>query len=352
MYPDNNFKIVDLIDIEEFKKVLDSFYNLTGIPNGLLSNDAQIIAKSGWSDACELFHRLNPQSNKDCLLNNKDWIYTLKEKEVISTSCKNGLLTYATPIIIQNQPIAILFLGQVLDNSFNIDFFKEQSLRFGFDEEAYIQTIKKIPIVSKDQIKSLMECIINIAEMLVKSSSSKFEKILVEKDLEKVIIEKIDLLDILRLSPTGIGWLNSNEEVEYINDEFTKIFGYTLEDIPTIEVFKNKAYSLEYQKEVIDPWVKNLKENINSSISQLEVNIRCKDGTYRRVIIKTSFIGDKIIASFTDITEHWKVEQRNKSNQKILEMIAKAEPLSDILYEIIKTTESEDLKSICSENSD
>lgn len=353
MCPDNNSEIpssilFDLVDIEVFKKVLDSFYNLTGIPNGLLSNDAQIISKSGWSNACEFFHRVNPQSNRDCLLNNKDWIHTLKEKEIISASCKNGLLTYATPIVVQNQPIAILFLGQIFDTSFDLEFFKEQSLKFGFNEKAYIESIKKVPIVSKNEIESLIECIVNIAEMLAKCTSSKFEKISVEKNLEKVLTEKIDLLDILRLTPNGIGWSNSNGEIEYINERFTKLFGYTLEDIPTIEIFRNKAYSFEYQKEIINPWIESLKENRNSSILDLEVNIKCKDQTTKHVIIKTSFLGEKVIASFTDITEHWKVEQRNKSNQKILEMIARAEPLSNILYEIIKIIEAEDLESICS----
>ena len=353
MYPHSNlknfeYKFTDLIDITEFNTFLDSFYKVTGIPNGLLSSDGEILSKSGWTDACEFFHRINPTTNNNCLLNDRNWIYSLKEKEIICSSCKNGLLTYAIPITIQQQPIAVLFLGQISDKPLDMDFFKKQGLKYDFEEESYLKAMEQIPVVSKDKMELLMESIVNMAQVLANHSLSRFEKIIIEKDLEKINIEKVELSDILRLTPNGIGWSNPNDEIEYINEQFTKIFGYTLEDIPTIEVFKNKAYSLEYQKEVIDPWVKNLKENINSSISELEVNIRCKDGTYRHVIIKTSFIGDKIIASFTDITEHWKVEQRNKSNQKILEMIAKAEPLSDILYEIIKTIESEDLESICS----
>ena len=321
MYPDNNLKISnynfsDLVDIEEFKKVLDSFYKVTGIPNGLLSNDAQIISKSGWSDACEIFHRINPQSNKDCLLNNKDWIYTLKEKEIISSSCKNGLLIYATPIVVQNQLIAVLFLGQIFDKPFNLDFFKERSLKYDFDEKTYLETIEKIPVISKDKMKSIMECVANMAEILAQCSLSKFEKISLEKDLKQTNIEKIDLLDILKFSPTGIGWSNSNGEIEYINEQFTKLFGYTLEDIPTIEVFNNKAYPLQYQEEIINPWIENLKNITNSLIPDLEVNIKCKDETYRHVIIKSSFIGKKLLVSFNDITDHWKIEQRNKNNQK------------------------------------
>ena len=82
MYPHSNlknfeYKFTDLIDITEFNTFLDSFYKVTGIPNGLLSSDGEILSKSGWTDACEFFHRINPTTNNNCLLNDRNWIYSL-----------------------------------------------------------------------------------------------------------------------------------------------------------------------------------------------------------------------------------------------------------------------------------
>lgn len=59
-----NYKFCDLVDVVVFSKVLDSFYSATGIPNGLLAIDGEVISQSGWINVCENFHRVNPLSKK------------------------------------------------------------------------------------------------------------------------------------------------------------------------------------------------------------------------------------------------------------------------------------------------
>lgn len=347
----SSYKFSDLVDIVAFQKVLDSFFKATGIPNGLVSNEGKIITQSGWTNACNLFHRVNPQTNKFCLDSNKELMKNLQEGQVVSSLCKNGLLDYATPVVIQGYRIATLFLGQVLDKSPDILFFKERSHEFEYDEKSYIQAIKDIPIISKDKMESLMECMVNMAQILAQNGLSKLQKTILEEDLQKTNNEKINLSDILKFSPNGIGWSNSNGEIEYVNDQFTKLFGYTLEDVPTIKVFNDKAYpDIEYQENVIKPWFYKLNSarSNNTILPDLEANIRCKDGSNCHVLIRISWVGEKILVNFSDITAHWKSEQRNRAHDKILEMVAKGEDLSDILYEIVNVIESEDLESICS----
>ena len=347
----SSYKFSDLVDIVAFQKVLDSFFKATGIPNGLVSNEGKIITQSGWTNACNLFHRVNPQTNKFCLDSNKELMKNLQEGQVVSSLCKNGLLDYATPVVIQGHRIATLFLGQVLDKSPDILFFKERSHEFDYDEKSYVQAIKDIPIISKDKMESLMECMVNMAQILAQNGLSKLQKTVLEEDLQKTNNEKINLSDILKFSPNGIGWSNSNGEIEYVNDQFTKLFGYTLEDVPTIKVFNDKAYpDIEYQENVIKPWFYKLNSarSNNTILPDLEANIRCKDGSNCHVLIRISWVGEKILVNFSDITAHWKSEQRNRAHDKILEMVAKGEDLSDILYEIVNVIESEDLESICS----
>ena len=347
----SNYKFSDLVDVVAFQKVLDSFFKATGIPNGLVSNEGKIITQSGWTNACNLFHRVNPQTNKFCLDSNKELMKNLQEGQVVSSLCKNGLLDYATPVVIQGYRIATLFLGQVLDKSPDILFFKERSHEFDYDEKSYVQAIKDIPIISKDKMESLMECMVNMAQILAQNGLSKLQKTVLEEDLQKTNNEKIHLSDILKFSPNGIGWSNSNGEIEYVNDQFTKLFGYTLEDVPTVQVFNEKAYpDIEYQENVIKPWLKkfNSARDVDSVLPDLEVNIRCKDGSVRHVLVRISFVSEKILVNFSDITAHWKSEQRNRSHDKILEMVAKGINLSDILYEIVNVVESEDVESICS----
>ena len=43
----SDYKFCDLVDIVAFSKVLDDFFEATGIPNGVLSNAAKILALLG-----------------------------------------------------------------------------------------------------------------------------------------------------------------------------------------------------------------------------------------------------------------------------------------------------------------
>jgi hypothetical protein len=39
------------------ERLLDKFFLATGIPNGLVGKNGEVITKAGWVDACDRFHR-------------------------------------------------------------------------------------------------------------------------------------------------------------------------------------------------------------------------------------------------------------------------------------------------------
>lgn len=347
----SDYKFYDLVDVVAFSKVLDDFFEATGIPNGVLSNDGEIISQSGWMNACKQFHRQNPKSNDNCLRSDKTLASNLKEGQIVSSFCKNGLMDYATPIVIEGQILATIILGQVLEEAPNLEYFEKQAKKFNYDKDTYIKSIKEVPIVSKEKMEALMRCMVNIAQILAQTSLSKLKHNVLEKDLIKSNKEIIHLSDILDFSPNGIGWSNEKREIEYINHQFTNLFGYTKEDIPTLEIWYKKAFpNTNYRQKIVEPWYKKLEnydENTISS-SELEVSIKCKDGTYRHVLITASFIANKKLFNFSDITTHWKSEQRNRAHDRILGLVAKGTDLNDILQEILRTIEFEDSDSMCS----
>jgi diguanylate cyclase (GGDEF)-like protein len=81
---------------------------------------------------------------------------------------------------------------------------------------------------------------------------------------------------------------------------------------------------------------------------ELECNVTCKDGTERHIVVRISWVGDKRLVSFSDMTAHWKSEQRNRAHDDMLQMVAKGVPLSEILNAIVKTIEFEEPTSRCS----
>lgn len=346
-----NYKFSDLVDITAFTNLLESFFKGTGIPNGLIGEKGEIISQAGWVSACAHFHRANPQSNHHCLESNLELMHELHDGEVSHSLCKNGLLDYATPVVIEGHRLATLFLGQVLDSAPNVSFFQEQATKFGYDAEAYEEAIRDVPIVSEEQMESLMECMVSMAQMLAASGLAKLRQNILEEDLTKSTNQRIQLEDILNYSPVGVGWSNIDGKIEYINQQFTKLFGYTLEDIPTLEEWYYKAYpDAHYRESVVNPWQKSVEEAYKKDIPppELEANVTCKDGTERHIVIGVSWIGEKRLVNFSDMTAHWKSEKRNQAHDAMLEMVAKGSPLPDILHAIVLAIESEEPSSKCS----
>lgn len=345
------YKFEDLVDVVEFKKLLESFYNATKIPNGIIGNKGEIIAQAGWVDACTLFHRKNKESNLYCEESNFELMESLSDSKVSYTKCKNGLIYYATPVIIDGTKIATIFLGQILNNKPNMTFFKTQTKKYNYDEQAYIKAIKEVPIVKKEEMETLMDCIVKMAHMLAENSLSKLREKKLEANLNKTTEQTIQLKDILDFSPVGIGWSNKDGKIEYINHQFTKLFGYTLEDIPDLFTWYNKAYPDENSRNsVLNKWQEYVESaNKNKLIlPEIESSITCKDGSVKRILTRLSWKNGLRLVSFNDITAHWQSELRNRAHDAMLEMVAKNLPLNDILHTIVDTIESEDTASICS----
>jgi diguanylate cyclase (GGDEF)-like protein len=346
-----DYKFSDLVDIDAFERLMESLYKATGIPYGLVAEDGELLSQIGWTNACAHFHRVNPQTNQQCQESNIELMQSLHDGEVECAKCKNGLIDYATPVVIEGRRLATLFLGQVLNEAPDMPFFHERAKQFGYDEDAYIEAIREVPIVSKEKMESLMDCMVGMAQMLASNALARLRETQMVSDLNRSTEQRIELEDILDFSPVGIGWSNLNGKIEYINQQFTKLFGYLLEDIPDIDTWYLKAYpDVNYRENVVIPWYKSVIVAYESGTtpSELEGNITCKDGTERHIVVRISWVGDKRLVSFSDMTAHWQSEQRNRSHDAILEMVAKGVPLSEILNSIVKTIEFEEPTALCS----
>ena len=98
--------------------------------------------------------------------------------------------------------------------------------------------------------------------------------------------------------------------IPYLNSAFTKVFGYTREELPTLEHWWSAAYpDPAYRRFVIDEWRRRLTEAGSSQqpFRALEVVVRCKDGADRTVIANASDLGaslaDTHLVSLFDVTE-------------------------------------------------
>jgi PAS domain S-box-containing protein len=119
--------------------------------------------------------------------------------------------------------------------------------------------------------------------------------------------------------------LTSPAEMTFINKQFTRTFGYTLEEIPTVAIWAEKAYpDPAYRREVFHEWDEAVFRAIETkgSIKSMEFAVTCKDGTKRDIIFRAVVLDDNLLVSMTDVTERKKAEQALRSLREQLERTA------------------------------
>jgi PAS domain S-box-containing protein len=134
--------------------------------------------------------------------------------------------------------------------------------------------------------------------------------------------EKETLAMILQRTPHGISLVDNDGKYVYLNPYYTKITGYTLEDIPSKQEWFKKAYPDEnYRRKIIEAWNKDTLEGELGKIR--EFKIKCKNGDTKHIEFRSAFLEDKKISVLTDITsrkESEKVVREKDRLQGVLEV--------------------------------
>ncbi len=161
-----NYRFSDLVDVQHLQKLMNSFYEATGIPHGIHDVDGSILSGIGWQDICTKFHRVCAQIEYKCKISDSYISEHLHDGPFIGYKCLNGLMDYGTPIIVEGQHLATMFLGQLLHESPDEEFFRRQALEYGFDETAYIEALHRVPIIPKERVESIMIFFSQLAQFL------------------------------------------------------------------------------------------------------------------------------------------------------------------------------------------
>lgn len=134
------------------------------------------------------------------------------------------------------------------------------------------------------------------------------------------------ILDNLSLP---IVWATS-PRMAYINPRFEKMFGYSHEDIPTIDAWFERAYpDPDHRDKVRTSWRKVLESSIESEgiIEPTVFLVTCKDGNQRQVEISGTLLHDSEVIAFNDITEKVETARALQESELKFRTIFECSPL-------------------------
>ncbi len=180
-------KLADIVDIPAIQEIMNGFHQLTHIGVGMVDNAGNVLVAIGWQDICTKFHRLHPETKRNCVESDLRLSAGIAPGEFRAYHCRNNLWDIATPIVIGGHHVGNLFLGQFFfeDETPDRVFFRQQARRYGFDESAYLKALDRVPRWSRKTVDTVMRFYADLIGLISRLSYSNLKLGKALQDLER-----------------------------------------------------------------------------------------------------------------------------------------------------------------------
>lgn len=344
------YKLNDLIDLRLFQSLQDKLNEIYAFPSAIIDLEGNILMASDWQDICTKFHRMNPECEKECIKSDQYISDHLHEANpAVSYTCPHGLVDNAIPIIIGGRHLANFFTGQFFLEKPDLEFFKRQAKKFGFDEESYLEAVLKVPVWEIDRLDKYISAIKAFTEILAEIGYKQLQELEARKayeeadrardDMYRKLEENQDRLHRAELISKSGNWeynLNTNEFV--VSEGAIKIYGAEGKQVNMD--FVRKSRMPEYNA-LLDHAMNNLIEN--DAPYNVEFKIKCIDtGEIKDIHSIANFDRKRgvIMGLMQDVTEKKEIERKVDLLAHSLESISECVSITDTYDRIIYVNES------------
>ncbi|HPT17723.1 MAG TPA: 7TM diverse intracellular signaling domain-containing protein, partial [Kiritimatiellia bacterium] len=123
---------------------------------------------------------------------------------------------------------------------------------------------------------------------------------------------------ILDKMPTAVRVYAPHSEAGevFVNDRFTHLFGYRLEDVRSLDDWFARAYpDAANRARMRDWWEACAAGSGRSGVAEREARIVCRNGTARDVLASVAAVDDLLLTTFVDLTARKRAEAEVRARQ-------------------------------------
>ena len=324
-------KTLEYLDFNKINTLLNSFNTLTGFVTAILDLDGNILSQSGWRTICTNFHRINPKTARNCSISDTELANSmLKGSPYTFYTCLNGLVDVVFPLIIQGEHVANLFSGQFFFEKPDIEYFREQAEKYGFEEDAYLKALSEVPVVSESLVVKAMDFLQKMTTLIAELTLQKMEQAKLSEERNS-----IDLRYKAYVNNAPLGVFITNEFGDYleVNEDACRISGYAKDELESMNL-----------KALIDPVseaaaVLHFNRVVESGRSTGEIAIRTKnhDKRWWRVVA-ARLPSNRFLGFALDITEQKEVETALHDSERRLNEAQQMAHVGSWEYDIASNT--------------
>jgi PAS domain S-box-containing protein len=137
-------------------------------------------------------------------------------------------------------------------------------------------------------------------------------------------------------APIGIVITDQEHNIIYVSPRFVEIFGYTLEEIPTVEAWYKLAYpDPQYRAEVVNLWRGAIRKaaETGAEIKPHVFQVKRKDGENRQVEFRMKTAEGLNFVVLTDVTARALAESETKRQREILQLFIEHAPAAIAMFD-------------------
>ncbi|MTF37856.1 PAS domain S-box protein [Cyanobacterium aponinum] len=297
------YKVITKDTFQEWQRIINAITNIAGVTVGLitrvLGNQVKTIVASQ---------------------NTENPYLKLSRDSVIGSGiyCEQ-VIRNKTKLIINNA-----LKNQKWENNFDLQYNLISYLGFPlrYSDNRIFGTICLLnnrETYYSDDLIYLLEKMRDLIESQIHEIENNWlDQLFVNKSLLKTIFDSI---------PVGIGLsaFPPNSDIFYVNPRFTNLFGYIINDIPTINDWFNLAYpDTHYRSLSYKLWFKMILQARQKKeiVEPQEFQITCKNGDVKDVLISVRILDNMLLSSFVDITKQKRTEAQLRLSEKRHRLLA------------------------------
>ena len=152
--------LAELMDLDRVQRLCDGLSASCDIALAVLDPEGKVLIASGWQDICTAFHRVDEKTARCCresdLRINERLRAGMGASEHYAYKCANGLWDVAFPLVVSGRHVANIYTGQFFfdDDAVDVDAFAARARRLGFDEEAYLAALARVPVITHERLET------------------------------------------------------------------------------------------------------------------------------------------------------------------------------------------------------